>query len=84
MLDQTQATALLAALEAEHGPDLLVMLVGAAFRKDQADYHAEYAEANELPALDEWLATDSVAEDSYAWCAEICNHPAFGRIAGLR
>lgn len=83
MLDYNAALALLASLEAEHGADVLAELVGAAFRKDKTDYHAKYAESDGLGTLEAFLALDSTAEDSYEWCAEFCNHPDFGRIAGL-
>ena len=86
MLDHTQAAALLAALEAAHGPDVLAELVGATFRASQADYYAEYAEADgiEAASLEAYLALGSTAEESYGWCAEFCNRPAFSRVAGLR
>lgn len=82
MLDHTQAAALLAALEAAHGPDVLAELVGAGFRAAETAYHAEYAEADELGTLEAYL--EDCGESSYEWCAEFCNHPAFSRVAGLR
>lgn len=85
-MNTERAIAILAALEAEHGPGVLAALLGAAFREEQRDEYEDETAGwrDEHPTFESHMASDQTAEFSYEWCAEFCNTPEFCKAAGLR
>jgi hypothetical protein len=81
-----QATALLAALEAEHGPGVLAALLGAGWRAEEKALHAEASkedeEQGEEPTpFEEWLF--EAETERHAWVSAFADHEAFREAAGL-
>lgn len=86
MLDHTNAAAILAKLEEQHGPGVLAALLGAAWREDHDSYEAEYAEADREDG-DERTAqerrSDAFAEEAVDWLAGFHQTDEFAAGAGV-